>query len=143
MRGLQFRGKPLDCGHDHCPDFNIREAMTTEELKKIETELERRGYKKYTTCLTSSESWAWFKSFDKEKDEDGYVVNGYQVAFRVWDFSRYLDRNAPPYGLDFWTSALGTDSRMDFTSNWEPICDLDTFERMAKEFNALARRYVK
>ena len=31
MRGLQFRGKPLDCGHDHCPDFNLREA---EDLAK-------------------------------------------------------------------------------------------------------------
>ena len=117
--------------------------MTTEELKKIEAELERRGYKKYTTCLTSTESWAWFKSFDKEKDEDGYVINGYQVAFRVWDFSRYLDRGAPPYGLDFWTSALGTDSRMDFTSNWEPICDIDTFERMAEEFHTLTRKWGK
>lgn len=116
--------------------------MTDKELETIEAELEKRGYKKYTTCLTSTESWAWFKSFDKEKDEDGYVVNGYQVAFRVWDFTRYLDRGAPPYGLDFWTSALGTDSRMDFTSNWEPICDLDTFERMAEEFHKLVIKFV-
>lgn len=119
--------------------------MTEKELKKIEAELEKRGYRKYTTCLTSTESWAWFKSFDKEKDDDGYVINGYQVAFRVWDFSGYIyrDKNMHFYGLDFWTSALGTDSRMDFTSNWEPICDLETFERMAKEFNALVRKYIK
>lgn len=119
--------------------------MTEKELKKIEAELQRRGYKKYTTCLTSTESWAWFKSFGKEKDEDGYVVNGYQIAFRVWDFSRYMyrDRNMQPYGLDFWTSALGTDSRMDFTSNWEPICDIDTFERMAVDFHKLVREYTK
>lgn len=119
--------------------------MTEKELKKIEAELERCGYKKYTTCLTSTESYAWVKSFGKEKDEDGHVVNCYQIASRVWDFSRYMyrDKNMQPYGLDFWTSALGTDSRMDFTSNWEPVCDLDTFERMAEEFNALVRRYIK
>ena len=111
--------------------------MTGKELKKIEAELERRGYRKYTTALTSIESWAWSKSFDKEKDQNDCVVNGYQIAFRVWDFRQYIDRGAPPYGLDFWTSALGTDSRMDFTSNWEPICDIDTFERMAAEFNQL------
>lgn len=116
--------------------------MTDKELKKIEAELKKRGYRKYTTCLTSTESWAWFKSFDKEKNDDGCVVNGYQVAFRVWDFTRYLDRNAPSYGFDFWTSALGTDSRMDFTSNWEPICDIDTFERMAEEFHNLVRKFV-
>lgn len=116
--------------------------MTEKELNRIETELRRRGYRKYTTSLTSSESWAWFKSFGKEKDDDGYVVNGYQIAFRVWHFTRHLDRGAPPYGFDFWTSALGTDSRMDFTSNWEPICDIDTFERMAEEFHKLVRKYT-
>lgn len=119
--------------------------MTEKELKKIESELERRGYKKYTTSLTSSESWAWFKSFGKEKDEDGYVVSGYQIAFRVWDFSRYMyrDGNMQPYGLDFWTSALGTDSRMDFTSNWEPIFDIATFEQMADEFHQLTKKYLQ
>lgn len=118
--------------------------MTEKELKKIEAELERRGYRKYTTALTSSESWAWFKSFDKEKDEDGHVVNGYQVAFRVWDWQRFMyrDKNIQPYGFDFWTSALGTDSRMDFTSNWEPICDIETFERMAADFHKLVRMFV-
>ena len=116
--------------------------MSAEQLKKIEAELKRRGYKKYTKSLTSMESWAWVKNFDNEKNDDGYVVNGYQVAFRVWDFSRYLDRGASPYGFDFWTSALGTDSRMDFTSNWEPICDIDTFERMAAEFHKLVRKFV-
>ena len=117
--------------------------MTADQLQTLEAELQKRGYKKWTTALTSSEDWAWFKSFDKEKDEDGYVVNGYQVAFRVWDFTRPLDRGAPPYGLDFWTSALGTDSRMDFTSNLEPICDIDTFERMAEEFHQLTRKYLQ
>lgn len=113
--------------------------MTEKELRSLESELDKRGYRKWTHALTSSESWAWVKSFGK----DGYVVNGYQVAFRVWDFTKYRDRNAPPYGFDFWTSAPGTDSRMDFTSNWEPICDIDTFERMAAEFNAMIRMYVK
>ena len=116
--------------------------MTADQFQTIEAELSRRGYRKQTVCLTSSESWAWFKTFDKEKDEDGHVVNGYQIAFRVWDFSRHLDRGAPPYGLDFWTSALGTDSRMDFTSNWEPVCDIDTFERMAAEFNRMVRKFL-
>lgn len=117
--------------------------MTEKELKKIEAELERRGYKKYTTCQTSTESWAWFKTIATEKDKDGDITDGYQMAFRVWNFRQYKDRNAPDYGFDFWTSALGTDRRMDFTSNWEPITDIDTFERMAAEFNQLVRKYAK
>lgn len=116
--------------------------MNANQLKELEAELQQRGYKKCTTGLTSTESWAWIKSFDEEKDEDGYVVNGYQIAFRVWDFRQYKYRNVPPYVLDFWTSALGTDCRMDFTSNWEPVCDIDTFERMAADFHKLVRKYT-
>lgn len=117
--------------------------MTEKELKALESELEKRGYRKWTTALTSTETYAWFKSFDKEKDEDGYTIGGYQIAFRVWDWRPYqYDKNMPPYGFDFWTSPLGTDSRTDFTSNWEPICDIDTFERMAAEFNAMVRKFV-
>lgn len=116
--------------------------MTEKELQTLESELQKRGYRKYTTALTSTESYAWFKAFDKEKNKDGEVINGYQIAFRVWDFRKYRDRDAPPYGFDFWTSALGTDSRMDFTSNWEPICDIDTFERMAEEFNQMVRELI-
>lgn len=118
--------------------------MTSEQLKRIEADLERRGYRKYTSALTSSESYAWFKSFDKETDEDGYTISGYQIAFRVWDWRQYRSRDPhmPSYGFDFWTSPLGTDSRMDLTSNWEPICNIDTFERMAAEFNQMVRKYV-
>lgn len=118
--------------------------MTATELQTIESELKKRGYRKYTGCSTSNESWAWFKSFGKEKDEGGKVTAGYQTAFRVWDWRRYMDRDPHmhPYGFDFWTSPLGTDFRADFTANWEPICDIDTFECMAAEFNQMVRRYV-
>ncbi len=120
--------------------------MTADELKALESELEKRGYRKYTTSLTSTKSYAWFKAFGKEKDEDGRVINGYQIAFRVWDFRKYQDREPAlrqhPYGFDVWVSPLGTDFRTDLTSNWEPICDLGTFERMAAEFNAMVRKYV-
>lgn len=119
--------------------------MTDKDLQTIEAELAKRGYRRCTTALTSSESWAWFKSFGKEKDEEGHVIAGYQIAFRVWDWRPYQNRDPymHPYGFDFWTSPLGTDFRMDFTSNWEPIADIDTFERIAAEFNQMVRTYVK
>lgn len=118
--------------------------MTADELQTIESELQKRGYRKYTDGLTSTETYAWFKSFDKEADEDGHIIAGYQTAFRVWDWRPYQcrDKNMPPYGFDFWTSPLGTDFRMDFVSNWEPIADIGTFERMAAEFNQMVRKYV-
>ena len=116
--------------------------MTANELKAIENELRKRGYRKYVRCLTSNETYAWFKTFDKEESEDGHEISGYQIAFRVWDFRKYVDRNAPPYGFDFWTSPLGSAFRTDFTSNWEPICDIDTVERRAAEFNQMARKFI-
>lgn len=121
--------------------------MTSHQLQTLEAELQKRGYKKWTRCLTSTESWAWFKTFAKEKDEYGKVFSGYQIAFRVWDNTENcrrfnLDKEAA-YGFDFWTSPIGSDSRMDFTSNWEPICDLDTFENMARDFHELVKKYTK
>lgn len=121
-----------------------RKTMTAEQLKTIETELQKRGYKKWTTALTSSEDWAWFKTFGKKQDEDGEVTYGYQIAFRVWDGSKYPGcPKEHPYGFDFWTSALGADSRMNFESNWEPICDIATFERMSEEFHQLTIKYLQ
>lgn len=118
--------------------------MTERELQSIEAELQKRGYRKYTTALTSTESYAWFKSFDKEKDEYGHVNSGYLVAFRVWDWRQYQrrDKDMPPYGFDFWTSPRVTDPRIDFTADWEPICDIDTIERMAAEFNQMVRKFI-
>lgn len=115
--------------------------MTVEQLQTLEAALQKRGYRKWTTRLTFSESWAWFKTFDKECDDDGNVINGYQVAFRVWDYTHF-PQSHKQYGFDMWTSALGTHSRIDLTSNWEPICDIPTFERIAAEFNQLVRKYV-
>lgn len=116
--------------------------MTSQQLQALEAELAKRGYKKWTRCLTSTESWSWFKTFEKEENEDGRVVSGYQIAFRVWDNTKCGQTDQYAYGFDFWTSPLGTGGRMDCTSNWEPICDFDTFEAMAKEFHDLSRKYI-
>lgn len=116
--------------------------MTADELQTLESELQKRGYRKFIGSQIDNETYAWFKSFGKDWDEDEHITDGYQVAFRVWDLRKYRDRDAPPYGFDFWTSPLGTDFRTDFTSNWEPICDIGTFERMAAEFNQMVRKYV-
>ena len=119
--------------------------MTPQQLQTLEAELKKRGYIKYTRCLTDDETYAWFKSFDKKKDDDGEIISGFQIAFRVWDNSAFCYRHNLnedcAYGFDFWTSPIDTDSRMDFTSNWEPICNFGTFEKMAREFNEFVRKY--
>lgn len=116
--------------------------MTPDELQTIEAELQKRGYRKFTHSLTSTESWAWFKTFHRIRDRYGDVIDSYQIAFRVWNWRSHKDSNTPEHGLDFWTAATGAGCRMDFTANWEPICDIDAFERLAADFNALVRSHI-
>ena len=114
--------------------------MTAQQLQKIEAQLQKRGYRKWTACRTSTESWTWIKPFDKEYDGEGSITAGYQVAFRVWDFTKYGATGQDAYGLDFWTSPFGTN--MAFTSSYGPIVDFDTFETMAADFYTLTKKYT-
>lgn len=109
--------------------------MTVKELQSLESELQKRGYKKWNVCLTSKESYGWFKTFG-EKD------NEWQLEFRVWDYAKYDDPYGEPYGFDVWMSPKnGYNNSCE--CGWQPIADLDAFERMAEEFNQLVRKYVK
>lgn len=63
--------------------------MTKEELDKFEKELSIRGYKKYPSYNGSK--YTWFKSFgESEYEEDR---SNYQIAFSVWDFSKYANED--------------------------------------------------
>lgn len=108
--------------------------MTEKELHTIESELEKRGYHKWTVAFTSKESYGWFKTF-------GEKGNDYQIEFRVWDFAEYRDIHGDPYGFDVWTSPK-TAYNNSLECSWHHIADIDTFERMAAEFNAMVRKYV-
>ena len=82
--------------------------MTEKEVEKIEAELQKRGYKKWTTALTSSEDWAWFKTFGKKQDEDGEVTYGYQsVSITPTTLFVALPKNSmpPSAGVDLATTA--------------------------------------
>lgn len=76
-------------------------------------------------------------------DEDGNVIGGYQVAFRIWDYTKLGQFGENAYGFDFWTSPINTDVRIDCGANWEPICDFDKFESMAHDFYTLTQKYTK
>lgn len=109
--------------------------MTEKELKSLESELLKRGYKKWTCALTDNESYGWFKTFGDEG-------NDFQLEFRVWDFTKYHDPYGEPYGFDVWTSPKNAHNN-SCKFGWEPIADIDTFERMAEEFNRMVKKFVK
>lgn len=108
--------------------------MTEKELKAIESELQKRGYRKWTVFLTSKESYGWFKTFGGEGNE-------WQIEFRVWDFTKYRDIPGEPYGFDVWRSPKNSHNN-SCECGWKPICDIGTFERMAAEFNAIVRKFI-
>ena len=63
--------------------------MTQKELDKFEKELKKKGYKQYPPYNRSDR--CWFKSFGESKHEEDR--SNYQIAFSVWNFSPYADRD--------------------------------------------------
>lgn len=110
--------------------------MNKDQLHQLESQLQKRGYKRFTTCLVDSESYAWFKTVDRS----------YQMAVRVWDYTQYPQAMQPEtgaYGVSFWTTVLNIDSRIDLESTWESIADIDAFESMARDFYDMITKYIK
>lgn len=65
--------------------------MTKEEYSKFIEELENRGYRQYPSYNSADETW--YKAFGKDNnpyDEDRSL---YQIAFSIWDFSKYSHRD--------------------------------------------------
>lgn len=119
--------------------------MTKEELDKFEKELSIRGYKKYPPYNGSK--YAWFKSFGESKyDEDR---SNYQIAFSVWDFSKYADKDnrfvENPYSVspEVLTSrtidervdlALASTMVTDFDKNRSYATNIMVIEKIADSF---------
>lgn len=117
--------------------------MTAAELQIVETRFREHGYKKWTRCLIGGESWAWFKKISTVLDADGEMSEGIQMAFRVWD-NRHVSGLSKDlaFSVMFWASPSNLNSRIDLEAAWAPIADIAAFERMAAEFNQLARKYT-
>ena len=63
--------------------------MTKKVLDKFEKELEKRGYRLHMPYNRADR--CWFKSFGESKHEEDR--SNYQIAFSIWDFSPYIDRD--------------------------------------------------
>jgi hypothetical protein len=59
---------------------------TQKQAKEIEQILEQKGYTKYTLNWKKANHIYW-KSFDKQYDENGDKTIGYQVGFAFYDYS--------------------------------------------------------
>lgn len=107
--------------------------MTTQEFYKFIRELDDRGYRKYPPI--SNADYTYFKSFGRSDYEEDRC--NYQIAFSVYDWRKYIDRDASlaghPYGID--TKILVSrvvDERLDLemgSTEWDnpSIADVEAF----------------
>lgn len=97
----------------------------------LEKQLTEKGYKKYTTCLTSNEDYAYFKSV---KEEDKLL---YQIAYRFWDWRKYPDQNR--IGVDI-LIIVSNNGRTDMIISY-PDLGIDGLEKVAHEFYELCKKH--
>lgn len=62
--------------------------LNKETLALTETNLLEKGYRKLKGHF-KTEDYAWWKSFEVTQDGNGIEKTGYQIAFLVYDFSKY------------------------------------------------------
>lgn len=121
--------------------------MIKEELDKFEKELEKRGYRLHMPYNRADR--CWFKSFGESKHEEGR--SNYQIAFSIWDFSPYANRDEnlrkSPYSVS--ASILLSrciDERVDVevgSVNDEKYKNIDYIERIAESFYNWAEKEIE
>lgn len=121
--------------------------MTKKELDKFEKELEKRGYRLHMPYNCADR--CWFKSFGESKHEEDR--SNYQIAFSIWDFSPYADRDASLKKNPYRASVAillsrCIDERVDVEVglvNDKRCKDIDYIERLAESFYNWAEKEIK
>lgn len=121
--------------------------MTKEELDKFEKELEKRGYRLHMPYNRADR--CWFKSFGESKHEENR--SNYQIAFSIWDFNPYADRDVNLKKNPYRASVAillsrCIDERVDVevgSVNDKRYKDIDYIERIAESFYNWAEKEIK
>ena len=112
--------------------------MTTTELAQFESELEKRGYRKYTSGLSSNEDYGWFLTY---RDDDNNLQ--YMIEFRVWNFGKYptFPNKEDPYSIDILILEGGSDTRIDLLLS-HPKFTIEQAEEIAKGFHEFMQPHL-
>lgn len=112
--------------------------MTQKELTKFQKRLEKRGYRRYL-YHHEGVSYAYFKSFGRDENVHDEDRSLYQIAFKVYDFSPFEDRNdyfrENPYSVSPEIMISRTiDERIDFNLHHTDLgLDIERIEEFASE----------
>lgn len=124
--------------------------MTPTQLKTLEAELQKRGYKKWTHSLVGRENHAWIKSFGIHKDKYGDTTNDYQIFFRIFDWRKRpnFSPEAFPSGSEIWITVTmiptELDNRLDCDYSMQlDVPGIDVCEAMMAEVFEVAKKWIK
>lgn len=118
--------------------------MTSKQLKSLESDLEKRGYKKWTNCLVGGEDYSWFKTFGEHKDKNGDSTSDYQIAFRVYDCQGKCFNHPKQSEIWLTVTMILTCFNVNCNYSWQiDVPDIDMCEAMMKEIFNTAKRYMK
>lgn len=123
--------------------------MTREEFKSFEEKLTAHGYRKYNGRLTN-EDFYYCKGFGRGQNKHDEDRNNYQILFKVWDFSKYADRDKmcaidPMRIAPMIMVSRVIDERLDFSLYGETInrTDINQIEILAESFFAWVEQNVE
>lgn len=114
--------------------------MTIEEFKLFEEKLATHGYRKYNGKIIN-EDFYYCKGFGKGQNKHDEDRNNYQILFKVWDFSKYADRDKmcainPMHIAPMIMVSRVIDERLDLGLHSETIeeTDINQIENLAESF---------
>lgn len=114
--------------------------MTIEEFKSFEEKLVAHGYRKYNGKIIN-EDFYYCKGFGKGQNKHDEDRSNYQILFKVWDFSKYADRDkmcavSPMRIAPVVMVSRVIDERLDFDLHSETIeqTDINRIEALAESF---------
>jgi hypothetical protein len=109
--------------------------FTKKQGEKFEKKLLSLGYKKYIQHY-KHEDYLYWKSFEREIDEDGDKSKGYSVGFAFYDWSKYpqhQNNKTISVSLEFLLGHNLGVSRMDICVS-DDDWNLEKFEGFCKDF---------
>lgn len=114
--------------------------MTKEEFKSFEEKLVAHGYRKYNGKIIN-EDFYYYKGFGKGNNKHDEDRSNYLILFRVWDFSKYADRNRmcavdPMHIAPVVMVSRVIDEELDLDLHSETInnTDINRIENLAESF---------
>jgi hypothetical protein len=121
--------------------------MTKQELQTFEGRLQKMGYRKYPATMNNAD-YAWFKSFGKSKHAENR--SNYQIAFSIYDFSPYSDRDESlrknPYGCSpsiRLSRCINERVDLEISSVNIDKTDIESIEKLAHSFYEWADKNIK